>query len=115
MDENENCLEERKPGVMQEQISKVGEVTVVQIGATCCSNLALQDSCMNTRLSTTAQWCAPAKRSNKKPQLCCYTHCDPFYIFMLKTAYTSPISDVFESVVTVLKLTLKILLLHLTI
>lgn len=42
-------LEERKLGAMQKQTSEVGNVTVVQICATCSSNPALQDSYMNTR------------------------------------------------------------------
>lgn len=57
----ENGLEEGKLGIGQEQTSKVGNLTVVQICAMCSSNPALQDSCINTRFTVLIYVVCPSK------------------------------------------------------
>ena len=78
-------------------------LTVVQICATCSSNPALQDSCINTRFRVLMYVVCPSKTKQiiiiiikKSPVSVTVTV--TVYIFMLMIAYTSPISDMFKSV-----------------
>lgn len=94
-------MEEGKLGIGQEQTSEVGNLTVVQICAMFSSNPALQDSCVNTRFRVLIYVVCPSKTKQiiiikKSPVNVTVTV--TVYIFMLMIAYTSPISDVFKSV-----------------
>lgn len=92
--------EERKLGVTQEQISKVGNTTVVQ---NLC-NVWLQPGsarflyeCEVFRALPYSGMLQQKQANNKKnPKPCqCCGHCAVVYIFILMIGYTSPVPDVF--------------------